>query len=291
MAIQIATTGSLEDAQRVVVAEARFTSEHNTPCKNLVEHFQLKQGEKSITVPKVGRATAAALTDGVDMADSAAIGMTSTSLTTSEVGVKFIVSDKLVRQANDNIFRMVGRQGGDALARKCDSDIIALFDGFSDAAGSSTSTLDVAAFMECVARQEAGKSGTGEPAPMPYACVAHPHSIATLRKDTMPAGTYPFPHGYSEDLLKSWLALTIGGVPIFRDGNLSIDATTTACKGAMFSKNAMAYVESQSPNVERERDASLRATEINMVTDYGVFELDDAYGVEMQYLAETPSTL
>jgi len=49
-------------------------------------------------------------------------------------------------------------------------------------------------------------------------------------------------------------------------------------------------VPSQAPNIERERDASLRATEIVIVSDYGVFELDDAYGFPMQYELGNPST-
>lgn len=289
MATQTATTGSLEDAQRIIIAEVRYTAEHNAPCKNLVEHFTLGKGEKSITVPFVGKATAAALTDGVDMTSSQAIGMTSTSLTTAEVGLKFIVTDKLVRQEVPDVFRMVGRQGGDALARKVDGDIITLFDGFSEATGGTDDAISMAYFQACITRLEAGSAGTGEPAPMPYACVLHPHTIYTLRSAVAVAGTYPIPSGYSEDMLKEWHELTLGGVPVFRDGNISINSTSTAAKGAMFSKSALCYVESQAPNIERERDASLRATEINFVTDYGVFELKDAYGIEMEYLAQTPA--
>lgn len=290
MAIQIATTGSLEDAQRIIVAEVRYTAEHNAPCKNLVEHFTLGKGEKSITVPKIGKATANALTDGVDMADSAAIGMESTSLTTSEVGLKFIVSDKLVRQEVPDVYRMVGRQGGDALARHVDSAIITLFDGFSSASSIGAGTnVTMAFFMNAITNLEAGHGGTGEPAPTPYSCVLHPFNIAPLRAAVSVSGTYPIPAGFSEDLLKNWHELTLGGVGIYRDGNISINATSTNAKGAMFSKSALCYVESQAPNIERERDASLRATEINFVTDYGVFELDDAYGIEMEYYAPTPS--
>jgi hypothetical protein len=291
MGIQIATTDSAEDAQRIIVSEARLYNEQSAPCRNLVEHFKLGKGEKSILVPFTAKATAAALTDGVDMADSAAIGFSSTSLTTSEVGVKFIVSDKLVRQANDDIFRIIGKQGGEALARKTDEDIITIFDSFSEASGSTGTNVTMAFFMNTITRMEAGYAGTGEPAPTPYACVLHPYNVAALRNAVSVAGgtTYPWADGYSQDALKKWLDLVIGDVPIFRDGNISRNATSTCCKGAMFSKSAIAFVESQAPTVERERDASLRATEINFVTDYGCFLLKDDFGVEMQYYAPTPS--
>ena len=45
----------------------------------------------------------------------------------------------------------------------------------------------------------------------------------------------------------------------------------------------MCIIESKAPGVERERDASLRGTEVVMVSDYGVFELDDSYGAPMLY--------
>ena len=34
-------------------------------------------------------------------------------------------------------------------------------------------------------------------------------------------------------------------------------------------------------NLETQRDASMRATELNATAVYGVAELDDAYGVEL----------
>ena len=53
MPIQIASETNLANAQRIVIAECRFTGEHSAPCPNLVEKFHLGQGEKQITVPKV----------------------------------------------------------------------------------------------------------------------------------------------------------------------------------------------------------------------------------------------
>ena len=117
MAIQTATTGQLEDAQNIVIAQARYTMEHNAPCKNLVEQFRLGQGEKQMTVPKVGQMDASILTDGLDMIATEAIGMTTQDLTTGEVGLKVILTDKLLRQMNEDVFRIVGKQMGDAVQK------------------------------------------------------------------------------------------------------------------------------------------------------------------------------
>lgn len=85
MAIQTATTGQLESAQNIIIAKTRYTMEFETPCKQLIEHFTLAQGQKQMTVPKVGQFTAANLTDGQDLINSQDIAMTTTDLTTGEV--------------------------------------------------------------------------------------------------------------------------------------------------------------------------------------------------------------
>lgn len=282
MAIQTVTTGQLENAQAIAIAECLFTMEHNTPTKNLFTRYTLNSGEKQITVPKVGQMTAKALVDGEDITSSEAIGMTTTDLTTAEVGLKVILTDKLVRQEKPEMFRVVGRQMADGVDRKVDEDCLALFDSLSNTAGASGAGLNLRSFLAVVAMLKTLK------APRPYACVHHPYAIYKLaRTVTTTAGTYPFPRGYSEDLLKDFWNLTIDHVGVFDDGNITSAATS---KGAMFSKDCFAYIQSVAPYVERERDASLRATEVVMVTDYGVFELDDDYGVEMQYTSAAPST-
>ena len=282
MPIQTVTTGQLENAQAITIAETLFTMEHSAPAKNTFTRYTLGKGEKQITVPKVGQMTANDLIDGEDITDSASIGMTTTDLTTAEVGLKVILTDKLVRQEKPEMFRVVGRQMGDGVSRKVDTSCIALYDGLSNTAGASGAGLNLRSFLAVVAMLKNQK------APRPWACVHHPYAIYKLaRTVATTAGTYPFPKGFSEDLLRDFWNLTIDHVGVFDDGNITSGATS---KGAMYSKDAFAYVESLAPNVERERDASLRATELVMVTDYGVFELDDNYGVEMQYTSTAPST-
>ena len=53
MAVQVATTGELDTAQRIAIEQTRFTAEHNAPCANLIEKMTLGKGEKSVVVPKV----------------------------------------------------------------------------------------------------------------------------------------------------------------------------------------------------------------------------------------------
>jgi hypothetical protein len=280
MATQTATTGELDHAQGVVIEKARYTMEHNMPVINLVEHFRLTKGNKQVTVPKVGQMTTNDLTDGVDLVDSEDINMTTVDLTTAEIGLKVILTDKLVRQMNEDVFGMVGRQMGDSVARKKDTDAIALFAALNGGTvlGADNANLKMANAQGCAAWAKAHKL------PPPIYFVHHPNAIGYLAYQAATSfATYPFPKGLSEDLLKDFYrGIVLNGVAFFEDGNIAV-VTDASGYGAIFSKSAMAYLESVGFNTERERDASLRGTEVVVTADYGLFELDDTYGAAAQY--------
>ncbi len=283
MPIQTATQGNLADAQRIVVEQARYTMENNAPMLGLVEKFSLGKGEKSITVPKVGQFTASALTDGVDLTTTQDIGMTTVSLTTAEVGLKIILTDKLVRQMNEDVFRIVGRQAGDAMARKKDTDLLALFSSLNGGVdlGSAGRDMELGNLMVLIGEAKASNY------PKPVHIVHHPWATMHVAASTFGyagSGTWGAAAGaalasnLADDMLKNFFEFKIGDVDVYQDGNITVPAATNDGVGAVFSEAAMCYTESVGFNQETERDASLRATELVVTGDYGVFELDDSYG-------------
>jgi hypothetical protein len=280
MGIQTATTGSLEDIQNVIIAAMRYTAEFEAPCWNLCTKFTLGQGEKQITSPKVGSATVTALVDGVDMVDSQDFTITSVDLTTSEVGAKFILTDKMVRQITEDGWKMAGQLLGDAMARKRDQDVIALFSGLDYAWGADNDKLHLMGAMGCVANARKYKF------PRPISFVHHPIAIASLGKSATGVGSVYWsglPAGYPEEILKNFWRITLDGIPFFEAGNIAVVAGSDSAYGAIFSKAALAVAESKSPYTERQRDASLRGEELIIVADYGCFELDGTYGASARY--------
>jgi hypothetical protein len=103
--------------------------------------------------------------------------------------------------------------------------------------------------------------------------------------------TYPVPAGWTAELLGNFFSglRPINGVPIFEDGNITIDSSDDAV-GVCADKSALGVVKSVDTRTERQRDASLRATEVVITADYGVFELDDSKGVALTLDAGTPAT-
>lgn len=289
MPIQQATTGELENAQNIAINESLFTMEHSSPNKQLIRHFTLAKGQKQLTVPKVGQMTAGDLADGEDIVDSEDIGMTTTDLTTAEVGMKVILTDKLIRQANDAIMAMVGHQMGDGMVRKTEADIIALYPGLNGGSplGGNDKNMSAQNFSAVVAFAKANKW------PSPIFAIHHPNAVFSLTSSLAPVGStasVAIPHGFSEDLLKDFFKTTLSGVPVFETGNISKIAGIDSGYGVMASRDAMCILTSVELNKENERDASLRAWELILTSDYGVFELDDGYGAAMQYEIGNPAT-
>jgi hypothetical protein len=286
---QAATTGSLENAQRITIAAARYTAEHNAPMFNLIEHMNLEKGAKQVTVPKVGTMSMNDLVDGQDIIDEEEIGMTSVDLTANEVGAKVIVTDKLVRQSQPSVFSMVGRQLGDGMVRKQETDVQALYTNLNSGAnlGQTTKLLTAVNLGACIAHAKANKFGS-----QIYA-VHHPNAVYAFLKSAAvsPAQTYPVPKGWGQDLLEEFFVglRPLNGVPLFEAGNIPIDSNDDGM-GCIANKDAMVALISVKERTERQRDASLRATEIIITSDYGVFELDDTRGVGMLYSIAASST-
>jgi hypothetical protein len=283
---QTATTGNLENAQKIIIATSRYTEEHNAPAMNLIEQFNLPNGNKQVTVPKVGQMSMSDLTDGVDIVDEEDIGMTTVDLTASEVGAKIVITDKLSRQSAENVFSIIGRQLGDGMARKKDVDVLALYSGFSTDIGAAGRSMSLANVSATVAYAKGKKFGSQ------VYIVQHPFAVWDIANTAVTASTtYPVPAGWSADLLGNFFSglRPINGVPIFEDGNISIDSSDDAV-GVCADKTALAVLKSVDTRTERQRDASLRATEVVITADYGVFELDDSKGVALTLDAGTPAT-
>lgn len=289
MAIQTASlTSGITACQNIVIAQCRYTAESAAPCRHLISSFRLGQGEKQMTVPKVGQATAQALTDGVDLVDEEDLGISTTDLTTSEVGLKFVLTDKLIRQFNEDVFKVTGRQMGEAMARKVDKDIIALFASLNGATvlGVDNALLSLYNAMGCVGYSEA------QLYPKPVHMVHHPNAMVELNRSLVGLQKkvgFTGMESASAPYMARFYTATINGVDVWWDANIAKHSNDSG-KGAIFSKDAMCIIESKAAGVERERDASLRGWEVVMVSDYGVFELDDGYGAPMLYEMGTMNT-
>ena len=104
----------------------------------------------------------------------------------------------------------------------------------------------------------------------------------------LPKSLFSTSHASSNFIfLRSSLVGSIAGVNIFETSNMADSSgnnpgTTGDYKGAVFNQDALGLAMMQDLKIETQRDASLRADEIVATAVYGVGELNDANGVEIE---------
>lgn len=238
--VETATTGNLENASNTIIHEARYTQEANAPSWQLIEKMRLSRGSNTRRVPKVGTFTISDLTDGVPIVTEQSIGMTTVDLTATERGAKITITDKLAREnGTTDVFRMIGRQFGDAAARKQDQDVQALYSALngSSAFGAAGATFSLANFAATIARAQGGgasatDSAGGEPFDPTYA-VQHPHAAFQTMRTATPIGASSAANTAINDrdeaaLLRRFFSVSLNGVDLFQSKNIFVDSSGDA---------------------------------------------------------------
>jgi len=285
MAITITTSSEYKAISETIIAEARFTEEYAAPMRGLVTPFTMAQGASTFRVPRFNTLVAAGLTEGVDMTDSQDIKLSYVDLTTSEAGLKVILTKKLMREINENMLSVAGKLMGDAIGRYIDEQLLALFDGFSSSLGAAGKILDEEV-LAAVSLLLASAKAIG-----PYCVVLHPNCYWTYMK-ALAAATVTY--GLQGKAAEAQVAqFYVGRMPMFgttlwHDSNFTIDASDDI-KGAAFGKEALAFTSSMEETSDLEKDASLRGIEVVHVIDFGVAELLDTSGIELYFDATAPA--
>ena len=269
------TSTTLDDLFANIIAAARFTAEEESLMMGLVTMYNIgDEAGKTIRVPKYPAVTAADLTEGRDMSSST-VSTSSVTITVGEVGAQVVLTDVAAMGAG-NPAEELGTVLGNSIATKIDTDLIALFDGFSTALGGAGTEITVADIFKAAATLRNNKA-QGD-----IFAVVHPFQAYQLKANL--TNTFANPNGgdaQNTAMINSYVG-TIAGVDIYESSNITVDGSDDA-KGAVFSREALAIAMKRDFQIETQRDASLRAFELNATAVYGVGELDDSYGVEMLF--------
>jgi len=269
------TSTTLDDLFANIIAQARFTAEEESLMMGLVTQYNIgDEAGKTIQVPKYPAITAAALTEGTDMS-STTVSTSSVSITVGEVGAQVVLTD-LAAMGAGNPAEELGTVLGNAIATKMDVDLIALFDGFSTSLGAAAQEITVADLFKAAATLRNNKA-QGE-----IFAVVNPFQAYQLKANL--TNTFANPNGgdaQNTAMVNAYVG-TIAGIDVYESANVAVDGNDDA-KGAVFSREALAIAMKRDFQIEAQRDASLRAFELNATAIYGVGELDDTYGVEMLF--------
>jgi hypothetical protein len=270
------TSSTLSELYTEIVAEAQFVASEKSIMRNLVKNYAITGGGKAVEVPVYAQVSAAAVAEATDLSNTA-IDPSSVTITASEVGVMTTLTDLARNSAPRNVAADIGKLFGEALARKQDADLTALFDGFSVTSGDGTAAISPAVIFNALSTLRANALPANE-----SAVVLHP-KIAYDLKSGLTNTFAGLDTETSNEALRSGFVGKLAGLNIFETSNIANTGTAGDYKGGAFHKDALAIAMMQDVKIETQRDASLRADEIVATSVYGVGEIHDSYGVELHY--------
>ena len=267
------TSTTLDDLFVNIIAQARFTAEEQSLMMGLVTQYNIQnQAGKTIQIPKYPAISAAAVAEGTDLS-STTVSTSKVEVTIGEVGAQVLLTDMATYGA-DSPAEAMGTLLGNAIATKMDTDLLALFSGFSGALGAAGQEITVADLFKAAATLRSNKV-TGS-----MAAVVHPFQAYQLKANL--TNTFANPNGgdLQNEAMRNGYVGTIAGIDIYESANISVDGNGDAV-AAVFAPEALAIAIKRDFNLAPQRDESLRAWELNATAVYGVAELDDDFGVKI----------
>jgi|TARA_B100001939_G_C16939027_1_gene617441 hypothetical protein len=271
------TSSTLSELYTEIVAEAQFVAQEQSIMRNLVRNYAISGGGKAVEVPIYSAVSAAAVSEATDLSNTA-INPTSVTITAAEVGIMTTLTDLGRNSAPRNVAADIGRLFGEAVAKKQDADLTALFDGFSTAVGDGTAAISAAAIFNAASTLRGNALNLND-----CAVVLHPKIAYDLKANL--TNTFANPNGgdLQNEAMRSGFVGSLAGLRIFETSNISNTGNAGDYKGAAMHRDALALAEMQGLKIETQRDASLRADEIVATAVYGVGEIHDSYGVELHH--------
>tara|TARA_Y100000401_G_C8322955_1_gene226491 strand:- start:837 stop:1736 length:900 start_codon:yes stop_codon:yes gene_type:complete len=288
--LTLSDTSSLEDMSAIVIADAIANIEPAGPTNQLVTKYPIRQGAKQINLPLWGRLTAAAVTEGIDIAVPQQMSVTVRNLTAGEHGILTFVSDRLQRQNNENVLSEVGTMQGAAMGRLLESDLVTLFDSVSKSSPGAGNALTFYHLAGATSYLRTDNNSSFGPAPGKANAVLHPEQIRRLVQEVTSIqgggstgmAAQPIPTGMTEEVVENYFRGNeqVFGTRIWESGVISRDGSNDS-KGCMFVPQAFALAMALEVEAEDERDISLRGTEVVMVAEWGESEVVDEWAIEL----------
>jgi len=287
---QINTFSDLGAIAQTVQDDAVFVVRETYQMQNLVTVLTDMTGGNTRTGYEYNQGTAKDVGESDDLASEAFAPAADQTLTPSEIGLQFFITDKRAEsEAPEMIMTDAARELAFAAGDKVETDILGDFSsltgGTVGAAGTTITWGYVAAAISQA--RNANKSNS-----KPLACVIHGYQAAVLAKTASVAGASSLAQapGMTDDISRNYMraAFQFLGVPIYQvyaDADSDDDFT-----GAVFPREALALDWRRPIRVEAERDASRRGIELNMSAMYANGVWRPARGVQMTFDAAAPTS-
>ena len=268
------TSTTLSELYTEIIQEAIFTFQETSVMRPLVTTYSITGQGKQVAVPVYPAISAAAVAEGTDLSNTA-INPGEVTIEASEVGVMTTLTDLARDSASRNVASDIGKLFGEAIAKKVDTDLAALFASFSTDVGAADTELTA----DLLFKAQATLRSLNVPAP--YYGVFNPKAIFNLKKTLTNAGYTTSSNAISDignEALRNGYVGRIAGIDVFENANISIDQYDDSI-GGIFHPISLGLAMKADFKIETQRDASLRGTEIVATVTYGSGVVKSDYGV------------
>ena len=234
------------------------------------------------TRPEVSYETVA---DATDYSNPTTFGKSSVgTLTPAEVIAQFILTDANIESDPDGARNQAAQELGEAAAKKVDTDLVGVFSSFTVDTGTANNPFTTTILADAISRLRGVYAPVGT-----LRTVLHPYHWHDIWLEMgVPAATYANKDVMTGRALNDYFMASYLGVPTYTSMNISVDGSDDAIS-AVFAPQAIAFDVRRAYRLEPERDASLRAWELNatMVYAHGLGERP-AWGVKITADATAP---
>lgn len=272
------TTTTLNDLLPQITAEAMFVANERSIMRGLVKGYNIPAGQgKTITVPIYNTVAAAGVTEGSQVGE-VNVSTNGETLTITTAGVRTLITDLARTSAASNVVADIGRLFGEAIAKKMDQDLIALFAGFGTDVGDDDANLSAATIAKAVATLR-GRSVPSDA----IAVVVNPFAAYDL-KATM-TNTFANPNAgviQNAAMEEGYIGMLFG-VPVFESANVAEVAGVSV--GGVFHRDALGLAMVGDMSIETQRQATYLGDDIVAAAHYGVGALQGTYGVKVSALS------
>ena len=276
------TTTTLNDLLPEIIQEAMFVASERSIMRGLVKNYTLAPAQGThVNVPIYPVQTAAAVTEGNEVTNTA-VSTNTAQLTITPVAIRTLLTDLARTSAASNVVADLGRLFGEAVARKMDQDLCALFGSFAAGYGNFTQVITAADIFKAVATLKANAVPTEG-----MVCVLHPEVAYDLKAALTTSGNTPFTMGaYGEnanEAMRTGFVGMLAGIPVYETSNIVDTGTPGDYAGAVFQRDALGLGMIGDIAIETQRRAAFLGDDIVCSAYYGVGELQDSYGRHLKF--------
>ena len=184
------------------------------------------------------------------------------TLQPAEIGTQFVITDRRLDSDDVDVMADLAQHIGYTIFRQIESDLLSQFNGFTGGSvGASANRLDWPAIFK--ARAMLANAAV----PPPYNLVLSEYQYYDLATDANIAGlSNPAPLRIRDDIQSRYYVASVGDIDVYTTSSLG---ESDPLVGGMFNRGALALDIRRAMRIELQRDASLRATEVNATAVYG----------------------